>query len=199
MKQIFLFFIVAILSSAIGSATFYVIDKQFSKEKLIKEFYEIENAVHVSPHSVRKAIDSNDDSFILVDLRSTQEYANGHIKGAINIPAYKDPDTSAYKDEERIVNSFAKLKEKNPGKEIIVYCYSVPCMTGRKIGLMLAENGIYVQHLGIGWNEWRYSWTLWNHEHEWNLTKAEDYIESVPMSATDNNNSGCTVTEEFGC
>ena len=41
---------------------------------------------------------------------------------------------------------------------------------------MLAERGIYVQLLGIGWNEWRYFWTLWNHDGEWATTKPTDYI-----------------------
>ena len=49
-------------------------------------------------------------------------------------------------------------------------------MTGRKIGLMLADNGVYVKHLGIGWNEWRHDWVGWNHEHEWATTRVEDYV-----------------------
>ena len=48
-------------------------------------------------------------------------------------------------------------------------------MTGRKIGKMLTESDIYVKHLNIGWNEWRYFWSLWNHDGEI-PTKMEDYI-----------------------
>ena len=44
-------------------------------------------------------------------------------------------------------------------------------------GKMLAENGIYVKHLGIGWNEWRYFWNLWNHDGE-SPTKVEDFVVS---------------------
>ena len=50
-------------------------------------------------------------------------------------------------------------------------------MTGRKMGKLLAEHEIFVKHLAIGWNEWRYFWTQWNHEHEWGNTKVEDYVE----------------------
>ncbi|MBI4117760.1 MAG: rhodanese-like domain-containing protein [Parcubacteria group bacterium] len=146
-----------------------------SANDLIRDFYDTENAVHISPHSLRKKMDKGDESFILVDLRSGQEYEKEHIIGAINIPAYKDPNTSAYDEVERIVGEFEKLPE---GKEIIVYCYSIPCMTGRKIGKMLAGKDIYVKLLGIGWNEWRHFWTLWNHELEWETTKPEDYISS---------------------
>ena len=172
------------------------------QEDLIKEFYLTENAVHVSPHSLRKAMDKDDSSFVLVDLRSQEEYEQEHIVGAVSIPAYKDPDTSAYSDVERIVNSFNELKANNPDKEIIVYCYSIPCMTGRKIGKMLAENGIYVKHLGIGWNEWRYFWNLWNHEHEWNITNADDYIaigREPGIPKIKSKSTACPIDNQFGC
>jgi len=197
-QALLLIFILAIAGGFFGSFLFENLKSGLSGEDMIKEFYEIENAVHVSPHSIRKAIDKGDDSFVLVDLRSPQEYAKEHIKGAVNIPAYKDPDTSAYGDVDRIVNSFKDLQANNPDKDVIVYCYSTPCMTGRKIGLMLAENDIFVKHLGIGWNEWRYSWNQWNHEHEWNSTDVMDYIESTPMSVAETV-SGCSADGEFGC
>src|SRR3989338_4474269 len=181
MKQSFKIIILAIVFGALAGAlsTFILLNFQTpSQEDLIKDFYLNENAVHVSPHSIRKAMDKGDSSFILVDLRSQEEYEEEHIIGAVSIPAYKDPDTSAYGDVERIVNSFKELKSQNPDKDIVVYCYSIPCMTGRKIGKILAEHGIYVKHLGIGWNEWRYLWTLWNHEHEWNVAIADEYVAS---------------------
>lgn len=166
------------VGAIIGTVTTYSIlssKKEVKKtsNQLIYDFYATENAVYVSPHSLRKKMDMDDQSYVLVDLRSPQEYEKEHIIGAVNIPAYKDPDTTAYEEKDRIVNQFKQLPK---DKDIIIYCYSMPCMTGRKIGLTLAENGILVKHLGIGWNEWRYFWTLWNHEHEWNLTKVEDYI-----------------------
>src|SRR3990172_12619722 len=130
----------ALISSAIGAlAAFGVISYQKpSQEDLIKEFYDVENAVYVSPHGLRQKMSKGEiDDYILVDLRSAQEYEKEHIIAAINIPAYKDPETSAYNEVDRILSEFQKLLK---DKEIIVYCYSMPCMTGRKIGKMLAEN-----------------------------------------------------------
>ncbi len=164
-----------VLGAVIGAAAAVFIQNIMPPDEntLIRDFYLTENAVHVSPHSIRKEIGFGPASFVLVDLRSQEEYEKEHIIGAINIPAYKDKDTSDYGAVERIVGGFAKLPK---DKDIIVYCYSTPCMTGRKVGKMLAERGIYVKHLGIGWNEWRYYWNLWNHEHEWNVTTVLDYV-----------------------
>lgn len=204
MKMLHVLVAAAVVGAAAGSLSSLVVTgllSQRSANDLIMEFYDTENAVHVSPHSIRKAMDKGDSSFVLVDLRSEQEYTKEHVIGAVNIPAYKDPDTSAYGDRERIVGSFRELQAANPGKDIVVYCYSMPCMTGRKIGKMLAENGIYVKHLGIGWNEWRYHWTLWNHEHEWNATRAEDYIASGPepgIPGAKNATAACGLGE-FSC
>lgn len=174
----------AIIGALVGSGAAFTVQKlqkpaKPTEEELIKEFYLAENAAHVSPHSIRRAMDKGEtDKFVLVDLRSPQEYEREHIIGAVSIPAYTDPNTSAYQEKERIIRQFRELIAQNPGKEIITYCYSIPCMTGRKIGKMLAENDIYVKTLAIGWNEWRFFWTLWNHEHEWARgdVKVEDYI-----------------------
>lgn len=176
---------IAILSAVIGAVvgsgvtfTLQTLKKPSipSNDELIKEFYAVENAAHVSPHSLRRKMDKGDKNYILVDLRSPQEYEREHIIGAVSIPAYTDPNVSAYEEKDRIVRQFQELINANPGKEIITYCYSIPCMTGRKIGKMLAEKGIYVKTLIVGWNEWRHFWTLWNHEHEWKTIKPEDYI-----------------------
>lgn len=197
--------IIAILFGAIsgGVAAYTILNNQATEQSdLVKEFYQTETAVHVSPHHIRKGMDKGDDTFVLVDLRSQEEYEREHVIGAMNIPAYKDPNTSAYGDVERIVNSFKELKENNPEKDLIVYCYSIPCMTGRKVGNMLAENEIYVKHLGVGWNEWRYDWTAWNHEHEWDVTNVEDYVIAGSEPGTPKLNEAsepCKIGNELGC
>jgi len=207
--DIFLIAIIIIISFIAGFIGAFLFNeyKLSNDNMLIKEYYAVENAVLVSPHSLRKKMDANINDFILVDLRSEEEYNISHIKGAINIPAYKDKDTSDYDSIARIVSSFRALKEKYPDKDIIVYCYSTPCMTGRKVGKILAEHGIYVKHLNIGWNEWRYFWQLWNHEHEWNITNVFNYIESVnetnkkneKSSSNGSSSSSCPINNALGC
>ena len=177
-------FISAIIGALFGTfLTFFLLNYSLlnsqqsqakTQEDLIEDFYLTENAVHISPHGLRKKMTKGIDDFVLVDLRSAQEYEKEHIIGAINIPAYSDPNTSAYDEKERIIGEFQKLSQ---DKEIIVYCYSIPCMTGRKIGKMLTEEEIYVKQLGVGWNEWRYYWDLWNHDMETKVDP-QDYVTS---------------------
>ncbi|MEM4255125.1 MAG: rhodanese-like domain-containing protein [Candidatus Norongarragalinales archaeon] len=192
--------LVAVVAAVFGSLASFLFYNYYtpSSSVLIRDFYVTENAVHVSPHSLRTRMDKRDESFVLVDLRSQEEYEKEHIIGAVSIPAYKDKDTSDYGAVDRIVGAFEKLPK---DKDIIVYCYSTPCMTGRKIGLLLAERGIFVKHLGIGWNEWRYFWNLWNHEHEWNTTNVLDYVASgsepgVPKQKIP---GGVCEKGQFGC
>jgi rhodanese-related sulfurtransferase len=149
--------------------------------ELARLYYEMENAVMVSPHGLRKRMDAGDNSFQLVDLRSPAEFARSHIIGAVNVAAYTDPETAAYEETERMLAEFRALGDE---KELILYCYSAACMTGRKIGKMLSQNDILAKHLNIGWNEWRYDWRAWNHEHEWESAQVESYIES--STPTDN-------------
>lgn len=193
--------IAAVVSSIAGSLTAVIAGGMIaakSENDLIRDFYYTENAVYVSPHSLRGKMDKGVNDFVLVDLRSSEEYEEGHITGAASIPAYRDKDTPAYEETGRIIGQFQQLPK---GKDVIVYCYSMPCMTGRKIGKMLADSGIYVKHLGIGWNEWRYYWNLWNHEHEWNITDVSDYVLGGPSPGVPklkNATSPCAVGD-FGC
>jgi rhodanese-related sulfurtransferase len=171
------------------------------EEKLIKEFYDVETATHVSPHGLRKHM-GEDDSYILVDLRSQEEYEEEHITTAFNVPAYKDKDHSDYGAVDRIVSEFQALQVEFPDREFIVYCYSTPCMTGRKVGKILADNDIFVKHLGIGWNDWRYDWESWNHPHEWGITSAEDYVSSGSEPGEldkDLTGAGCPIEGGLGC
>lgn len=189
------------VSLLVSLSGFFYLDNIFKKNQneFIRDFYESENAAIISPHSLRKKMTEKKNDFVLIDLRSEQEYRHEHIIGSINVPAYKTPDKSAYDDKERIIMSFQKIITENPGKEIIVHCYSSACMTGRKIGKMLSEKGIYVKHLAIGWNEWRYSWNLWNHDGE-APSRVEDYVVSETVSSEMQEDTGEICKQgEFNC
>jgi len=171
------------------------------ENELITDYYSIENAVSVSPHGLRAQMSKGQtDHYVLVDLRSQEEYEKEHVVTAVNIPTYKDANTSAYGEVDRIVDSFKTLIEENPDKDIITYCYSTACMTSRKIGLILAEHDIHVKHLNIGWNEWKYAWDSWNHDSE-TPVNPEDYVVQgkEPGTPPKNDLAPICTDGEFGC
>lgn len=137
----------------------------------IASYYENAVATLVSPHSVReKMLHGTNDGIILVDVRAKEDYEREHVTTAVNIDTGRDLDV--------VLEEFKKLEAENPGKEIIMYCYSAACMNGRKAGHFLAENGVFVKEMTIGWNEWRYDWEMWNYDTEWEEVKAEDFVTS---------------------
>ena len=163
-----------------------------SEDKLKKDYYTSEVATLVSPHSLREEILHGTNPYVLVDTRDNISYERGHIVGAINII----PDAN-------MVSKFKNLQKENKGKEILIYCYTQVCMRGRKVGKELAENGIYVRELGIGFNEWKNFWRNWNYENEWNEINIFDYIRigqepGVFRNIKPLNTSSCG-TGEFGC
>jgi rhodanese-related sulfurtransferase len=186
-KQTFKVFIWASIFGAffgIISANFminYYMNDLETQNSLIRDYYYTETATLVSPHHLRKDIMKGDSyKYNLVDLRLISEYEEEHIITAINIPvqlsineklALNYTDVS---DEERIVEAFRVLE--NNGKETVIYCYSSACMTGRNVGRLLAENGIFVKELSVGWNDWRYDWNAWNYPSEWADVEVLDYI-----------------------
>lgn len=119
---------------------------------IFQEYYDVENAVAVSPATLRKLIDEQDKNFLLIDLRSTEEYNIEHIVGAISIPAVT-------MNEVDLVAEFKKLPK---DKQIIMHCYSAYCMLAREVGQVLAKEGIHAKELNIGWSEWKYYWGIWN-------------------------------------
>lgn len=63
----------------------------------------------LAPDKAKEAYVGNETKYLVVDLRSAEDYAKGHIKGAVNIP----------------FASFAQQIDKLPkDKTIMLYCYS---------------------------------------------------------------------------
>lgn len=170
-------------------------------EEKIADYYAVENLVAVSPYDIKTALQKNtQNTFVLVDLRTSEEYNTEHMTSAVNVPNYIDPKISGKSNSDRLVEVFTKIKNDNPNKDIIMYCYSAACMASRKVGLLLSQNGIATKHLNIGWYEWKYYWTIWNGE---DGTKSEDFITKGSEPGTPDLEktiiSPCGVDDEFGC
>jgi rhodanese-related sulfurtransferase len=83
----------------------------------------------------------NDDSVILLDVRTHEERNHKHIKGSLHIPVNE-------------LSQKLKMLEKHREKEIICYCHS-----GRRsfmATLMLTNNGFQAANMKGGMIEWNY-------------------------------------------
>ncbi len=167
-----------------------------SESDLIKQYYSAAAATLESPHHIRKALDVNEIDFILVDVRTEEEYNEEHIVGAVNIDASLP--------REIIIQRYKDLELEHPDLEIVIYCYSSACLTGRKIGNMLAQNGVFVHEMSIGWNEWRYDFNSWNYPNEWDKLDSSRYVVSgkepgILVPAVGEVPPPCRIDGEFGC
>lgn len=170
-------------------------NKEMTESEKIAAYYANSAATLVSPHNIRERMSHHKEDYVLVDVRAEEDYLREHVVTAINIDTGRDLDV--------VLREFKTVIAENPDKEIIIYCYSAACMNGRKAGDFLAQNGVFVKEMTIGWNEWRYGWEMWNYETEWATYKVEDFTATgsepgeVPASAK--SIKPCGVEGELSC
>ncbi len=63
---------------------------------------------------------AKDRNLVVLDVRTPEEYAAGHVPGAINVP------------HEQVEARLPELQQKLAGKDVVVYC-----KTGRRAGIAL--------------------------------------------------------------
>jgi rhodanese-related sulfurtransferase len=80
------------------------------------------------------------NEIILIDVRPSEEYNSGHIKGAINLPM------------ERLKDEMEKLPV---DKEIIAYCRGPYCVLSILAVRELRKKGKNVRRLKTGFPEWK--------------------------------------------
>lgn len=192
------FIVGTIIGALVTLLALNFLESTTSEEDLVQQqiatYYANSAATLVSPHNIRERMSHGKDNFVLVDVRTEEDYVREHIVGAVNIDTGQALDT--------VLSEFKTLVAENPDKEIIIYCYSAACMNGRKAGNFLAENGVFVKEMTVGWNEWRYGWEMWNYDTEWDEYKVEDYVVSgaepgVPPEPT--GFSPCPIDGELSC
>jgi rhodanese-related sulfurtransferase len=77
---------------------------------------------------------------VLLDVRPPNEFAAGHLRGAINIPIDELPD---------------RLRELEHDQKIITYCRGVYCLFADEAAELLRARGFEVIRLEGGWPEWQ--------------------------------------------
>jgi rhodanese-related sulfurtransferase/DNA-binding transcriptional ArsR family regulator len=76
----------------------------------------------------------------VLDVRPPEEFASGHVPGALNIPV------------EQLAR---KLRELPKGKEVIAYCRGPFCLMSFEAVQLLRKKGIKARRLQDGMPEWR--------------------------------------------
>lgn len=107
-------------------------------QTLAVEFFEKKLAFEVGPIGLKYLLESKEPIEIL-DLRTPELYAKGHVPGSKNI-SYEDIEAGR-----------AKL---NRDATIVVYCYDAVCHLSAKAALALAKQGYKVKELIGGFDEW---------------------------------------------
>lgn len=86
-----------------------------------------------------------DRSAVFLDARSPEDYEQGHIKGAFNLP------------QENMEEKFSEVMENiPPERSIVVYCDGENCRSGSDLAVFLLEFGFtHVKVLVNGWSVWQ--------------------------------------------
>lgn len=131
--------------------------------KIIKpkyDFYESKKPT-VDPVMVKELIDSTEKDYVIVDIRSAMEYKWSHMKGAINIPAYTDPN-NVYQTQNKLGDVYKKVSKIFARKKlIIIYGYSSDSDINDKVYEFFKKNNLPVRIMSISWYEWSHNFAEW--------------------------------------
>ncbi len=76
----------------------------------------------------------------VIDVRPPEEYAAGHLPGAVNIP---------------LAELEQRLDELDPGQEVVAYCRGPHCVLAFDAVARLREKGLRARRLENGYPEWK--------------------------------------------
>ena len=91
------------------------------------------------PSDVHTDMENGDVDFVVIDARSPESFARGHVPGAVNLPHRRiDASTTASLRRDRV---------------IVTYCDGIGCNASTRAALKLAELGFAVKEMlgGIDW------------------------------------------------
>jgi rhodanese-related sulfurtransferase len=104
-----------------------------------RAYFEDKLSFTTGPVELGKWIKTGEDNLVVVDVREAQDFAKGHIPGAINIP----------KEQWDRAQGLAKDKTN------VVYCYSQQCHLAANACVQFAARGYSVMELEGGFEVWK--------------------------------------------
>ena len=102
-----------------------------------KEFFEAKMAFTTGPVELERMMKNKEVN--IVDVRAAEDYAQGHIPGAVNLP----------KDQ------WSSLKGLRKDKMNVLYCYSQVCHLAATAAVQFAGQGYPLMELDGGWRWWK--------------------------------------------
>lgn len=127
--------VVELLGSLRGVAERHVTDV----DRLVNDYLKVKDSLEPVPASeLLERV--RDDLVTVLDVRPQEEYAAGHLPGAINIP---------------LAELEQHLDELDPAHEIVAYCRGPHCVLAFDAVAKLRERGWQANRLDGGLPEWR--------------------------------------------
>ncbi|MCP4127641.1 MAG: metalloregulator ArsR/SmtB family transcription factor [Gammaproteobacteria bacterium] len=126
--------------SALFSSLREVAERRLSDvDRLVDDYLRVKD--DLEPVPACELLERARDGLVTVlDVRPPEEYASGHLSGAINIP----------------LDELEKhLDELDPDHEVVAYCRGPHCVLAYDAVLRLREKGINARRLDGGLPEWR--------------------------------------------
>ena len=107
-----------------------------------KKYFQDKMAFTTGPVELERWVKQG-EPVTMVDVRAAEDYAEGHIPGAVNFP--KDQWHDA-----KVVRSKLSKKKIN-----VLYCYSHVCHLAATAAVAFAGKGYVVMELEGGWRWWK--------------------------------------------
>ena len=104
-----------------------------------RAYFEQKLAFTIGPVELDRWIKSDEDNLVVIDVRAAEDFAKGHIPGAVNIPKEK------WNDPQGLDRS----------KTNVVYCYTQQCHLAANACAQFAARGYPVMELEGGFEIWK--------------------------------------------
>ncbi len=104
-----------------------------------RAYFEDKLAFTTGPVELERWIKTHEDNLVVVDVRAEEDFAKGHIPGAINLA----------RDKWDSLNGLSKNKTN------VVYCYSQQCHLAANACVHFASRGYPVMEMEGGFAAWK--------------------------------------------
>ena len=108
---------------------------------MAKAYFEDKLAFTTGPVELERWIKTGENNLVVVDVRAEEDFAKGHIPGAINLPQHK----------------WSSPQGLSKDKTNLVYCYSQQCHLAANACVQFASLGYPVMELEGGFRSWKES------------------------------------------